>query len=80
MYVVVVHSISNPDKFWNLSGFPDTIRLRESLPNAAGTRAVCLFEANSVEGVKDFLDEATRDASVNDYFALAADKAVGLPS
>lgn len=80
MYVAVIHDINNPDKFWNMSGFPDTITFRATFPNPAGTRAVCLFEASSVDTVRDFLEVAVGAVSDNEYYEVAADKAAGLPS
>lgn len=79
MYVAVIHAISNPEKFWNMGGFPETITFRGTFPNPTGTRAVCLFEANSVDTVRDYLEEAVGAVSDNEYYEVAADKAVGLP-
>ena len=80
MYVAVIHEISDPEKFWNMSGFPEGIAFRATFPNPSGTRAVCLFEAGSVATVRDFLEEAAGAVSDNEYYEVAADKAVGLPS
>jgi hypothetical protein len=46
MHVVVIHSISDPDKFWataDESELPEGIALHSALPNDDGTRAVCLW-------------------------------------
>jgi hypothetical protein len=79
MYVAVVHKISDPEKFWSMGGFPETITFRATFPNPTGTRAVCLFEASSVNTLKDFLEAAVGAVSDNEYYEVAADKAVGLP-
>lgn len=79
MYVAVIHDISNPEKFWSMSGFPEGITFRATFPNPTGTRAVCLFEANSVETVRTHLEAAVGAVSDNEYYEVAADKAMGLP-
>jgi hypothetical protein len=79
MYVAVIHDISDPEKFWNMSGFPEGITFRATFPNPTGTRAVCLFEANSVGTLRDCLEGAVGAVSHNEYYEVAADKAVGLP-
>lgn len=79
MYVAVVHNISDPEKFWSLEGFPETITPRAALPDPTGTKAVCLFEASSVGTVRDYLEGAVGAVSDNEYFEVATDKAMGLP-
>lgn len=79
MYVAVIHDISNPEKFWNMGGFPEGISFRATFPNPAGTRAVCLFEAGSVGTVRDFLEGAVGAVSDNEYYEVSTQTAVGLP-
>jgi len=79
MYVAVVHKISDPEKFWSLGGFPETIAVRASFQDPTGTKAVCLFEARSVNAVQDVLEGAAGAISDNEYFEVATEKAMGLP-
>ena len=79
MYVAVIHDISDPEKFWSGGEFPEAITFRATFPNPTGTRAVCLFEASSVDTVRDVLEAALGSISDNEYYEVAADKAVGLP-
>jgi hypothetical protein len=86
MYVVVVHNVSDSEKFWSTAqsaletgGIPETIRMHASFPDPTGTRAVCLWEASSVEPVKEFIEEAVGAVSENEYFEVAAQNAIGLP-
>ncbi|MEX2553668.1 MAG: hypothetical protein WD627_11790 [Actinomycetota bacterium] len=76
----MLHNISDPEKFWSLNGFPETVKLRASFQDPTGTRAVCLFEGNSVEAVQDTLETAAGAISDNEYFEVVAQKAMGLPS
>ena len=80
MYVAVIHEISDPAKFWSMGGFPETVTFRATFPNPGGTRAVCLFEAASVDTVRDFLEEAAGAISDNEYYEVSAENAVGLPA
>ena len=80
MYVAVVHDISDPEKFWSLGGFPEGITVKASFQNATGAKAVCLFEARSVDAVRDVLESAAGAISDNEYFEVATDRAMGLPA
>jgi hypothetical protein len=89
MYVVVVHDIRDPEKFWGtvqnvieVDGIPGTIKVHACYPDPSGTRAVCLQEANSVEPVQDWIEETFGLASNNEYFQVAAQNAfaLGLPA
>ena len=48
-------------------------------PNADGTRAVCLWEADSVEAVQSLFDGTVDDVSRNEYYEVDAQNAKGLP-
>jgi hypothetical protein len=86
MYITAIHEISNPEKFWEVArsaisdGFPAGITLHNSLPNATGTRAVCLWEADTVDSVQNLVDSAVGQYSKNEYFEINADTAMGLPT
>jgi hypothetical protein len=41
--------------------------------------AVCLWEADSIGTLRDYLDQVTAGASENAYFEVDADRALGLP-
>ena len=82
MYIVVNHAISNPEKFWGLARamrVPAPLRLHSVFPSTDGVRGTCLWEAQSVDAVKQFVDGATNAFSNNDYMAVEAGSAIGLP-
>ena len=84
MYVVVQHRVSDPVAFRAigaeaLSDLPAGLRLHQSLPDAGGTSCVCLWEADSVEAVRCFLEPRVGAVSVNEYLAVDVAAAVGLP-
>ena len=45
-----------------------------------GTKAVCLWEAASVNEVREFVEGAVGAVSNNAYFAVEAGNAMGLPN
>ena len=82
MYVVVEHEIDDPAAFWSraeeaLPGLPAGTQLRQSYPNPDGSRCVCIWEANSLEDVRGFVETNVGSLSRNDYYPLDTQKAVG---
>lgn len=85
MYVVVEHEISNPQSFWQaaearMADIPAGVKLHQALPSHGGEKAVCLWEADSEEQVRSFVEETVGNVSHNTYFAVSADDAIGLPA
>jgi hypothetical protein len=81
MHVIAIHSISDPERFWAGSpDLPDGTTLPSALPNADGTRAVCIWESDSVDTVKQIVEGAAGEISQNEYFEVNAQNAQGLPS
>ena len=82
MHVAVIHSISDPQRFWSAaeeSELPEGVTLHSALPNEDGSRAVCLWEADSVDAVEKTVNETVGDVSDNEFFAVNAENAQGLP-
>jgi|GEM_PF-578100 len=84
MFVVVQHRVSDPAAFQTLGAqalaeLPAGLRVHQSLPGVGSTSCVCVWEAESVEAVRDFLEARLGGASVNEYFAVDAAAAIGLP-
>jgi hypothetical protein len=80
MYVISIHSVSNPDAFWSGQlDLPDGTELPIVAPSADGTRGVCVFKSDSVDTVRNLVEGAAGTISSNDYFALNEDNAQGLP-
>jgi len=73
MYVLVQHSISDPAIFWNTAdpaNNPPNVKLQHSFPTPDGTRAVCIWEAESVDAVRNFLEPLFGKVSRNEYFTV----------
>jgi len=83
MFIVVEHTITNPDVFFGLaprvSEAPPGINALQFLPSMSKDRAVCLWEAKSVDALKGFLEPFTAQASRNTYYAVDSTIAMGLP-
>ena len=82
MYVIIEHEISDPRAFWGAADgidLPDELTLHQSLPSKDGTKAICVWEADSLMDVEAFVERAVGAWSRNTYYAVAEDKAFGLP-
>jgi hypothetical protein len=84
MLIVVTHRISNPQEFWGaaqreLPNLPAGIKLLQSLPNAEGNLASCVWEAASVPTLQTYLEDKTGKFAKNEYMAVEVANAINLP-
>jgi hypothetical protein len=83
MFVVVEHTITNADAFFGLvsrtTETPPGIKALQFFPSVSKDRAVCLWEANSVDALRGFLEPLSSPSSRNTYYAVDSTKAIGLP-
>lgn len=63
-----------------VSSLPEGVTLHSVLPNGDGSKAVCLWEADSPEPVKKIVEDGSSDFSNNEYYEVNAENAQGLPS
>jgi hypothetical protein len=89
MYVSVHHSITDTQK-WDQATktmmammeqgrIPQGLKGLMYMPGTDGRKADCVWEANSVEALKAFLEPATASAARNEYIPINASQAFGLP-
>ena len=85
MNIVAKHRIIDPEKFFSMNaeevagGGPPGVQGRQFFPSRDGSVAVCLWEAESIDTLRDYLDPATAGVSENTYFEVNEERAVGLP-
>lgn len=84
MYVITKHQIKDADAFFSISrvaaeGAPPDVYGRQFCPSRDGTEAVCLWEADSLEAVREYLDSLIGEASDNAYFEVDTRRAIGMP-
>jgi hypothetical protein len=85
MHVVVHHRITDREKFLATSpqdiagNAPPSAQLRHFLPARDVSAADCLWDVESVETLRDYLDPATRGICQNTYFEVASESAMVIP-
>jgi len=85
MHVVVHHRITDRVKFGaidaqDLAGnAPKSARPCQYLPARDASAAHCVWEAESLDELRDYLDKATGGCCHNTYFEVASESAIGLP-
>jgi hypothetical protein len=92
VYVVVQHQIKNKqtafsrgEKLIKNEGAPAGVRGLQFYPSTDGSAITCLWEADSVEDVKEYVDSALGDSSENTCYEVDAEQAfaerpLGLPA
>ena len=89
MFVSIHHTIKDARK-WDQTvknvkaameqgQMPQGLKPLMYLPSADGRQANCLWEADSVESLKAFMDPGTGSAAQNEYYPINAQAAIGLP-
>jgi hypothetical protein len=85
MQVVVQHRINDPERFFSgdpqeiAESAPSGVRGRQFFPSTDRSAAVCLWEGDSIDAVRDYVDSVTGDSSQNTYFEVNTEYAMGLP-
>jgi len=85
MYVLVHHQIHDRDSFWAMardgtSNLPAGLTLHLSIPARDGSVATCLWEGESLEAVRNFVEPLVGKASRNEYSEAENREGVALPS
>ena len=92
MYVVVQHQIkdqqtafSRGEKLIKNEGAPAGVRGLQFYPSADGSAITCLWEADSVEAIQQYVDSTLGDSSRNACYEVDAGQAfaerpLGLPA
>jgi hypothetical protein len=83
MFVTVIHEIrTRPASSRRARGpgqGPEESQPLQFLPSADKKRAVCVWEADTIDNLKRFIESKIGSASKDTYFTIDAKTAVGLP-
>jgi hypothetical protein len=85
MYVLIHHTIYDPDRFWSrvqeaLPKLPPELHLHQTLSASDGTLASCLWEAPSIHAVSSFLEPVLAGTATNEYRGAEAREGITVPS
>ena len=87
MFIVVNHEINNPGEFWgsaqkNLPNLPESgvKRVINVLPNDTMDKCVCVWEADSIESLDNYLRDKVGTWSKDSYYQLNETNAMGFSS
>jgi hypothetical protein len=85
MYILVQHTVSDPSKVWSraqegVANIPEHLKLHHSIPTPDGKKAVCIWEAASIDTLQKFLDPMLGPDTHNQYFEVVNKEGVALPT
>jgi len=84
MLVIAHHHISDPEGFWAgaqevTKNLPVGLKVLGIYPAMDGKTGTCLWQANNVEEVQQFLDEYAGQFAKNYCYEVNIEKSIGLP-
>ena len=86
MYVAVVHNVKDPQALLSRgeglgdpSNAPAGVIPRQFCPSKDLSAATCVWEADSMDTVRDYVDGTLGDSSEQSYFEINTEFAQGLP-
>ena len=84
MIFAVKHTISNPEEFWKVAkeqtqNLPTPLKLHGIYPSKDTKSGTCLWEANNVQEVQQYLDKYEGKFAKNFCYEVNVKESVGLP-
>ena len=84
MLIIAHHNISNPDKFWSTAKeetqkLPVNLKVHGVYPSTDQKSGTCIWEANSVTEVQDYLDKITGKYAKNFCYEVNVKDSIGFP-
>ena len=84
MLIIAHHNISNPEEFWKAAkeqtqNLPTSLKVLGVYPSKDKRSGTCLWEANSVQEVQQFLDKNTGKFAKNFCYEVNVKESIGLP-
>lgn len=89
MHAVIHHAITDPAK-WDQTTrklmsmmeqgkLPKGLRALQYLPSVDGRKADCVWQVDSLDALRQFIDRETAGAARNEYYEIKTDAAIALP-
>ena len=84
MLVIAHHNISDPEGFWTAAkevtkNLPDNLKLHGVYPAMDTKTGTCLWEAETVQEVQQFLDKNAGMYAKNFCYEVNVNESIGLP-
>ncbi len=84
MLVIAHHNINNPESFWQAAeevtkALPANLKVHGVYPAIDGRTGTCLWEADNVQAVQQFLDKNAGQYAENFCYEVNVQKSMGLP-
>lgn len=84
MFISVIHRITDPDAFWATVAatkeIPAHLKLHQTVTSDDRATAICLWEAASVDAVRELLEPLLGGVCKNEYVAVDSASSMGLPT
>jgi hypothetical protein len=85
MLVIAHHNINNPEGFWSAASevtknLPGTLKLLGVYPATDAKTGTCLWQADSVQEVQEFLEKNAGQYARNFCYQVDETKSIGLPA
>ncbi|ELR66996.1 hypothetical protein C942_04700 [Photobacterium marinum] len=82
MFIAIEHEITDPELFWQkasgaMSHPPAGMRLHSTMVSEHQKMCQCMWEAESIDIVREFLEPELANSCVNTYYQIDPDKAIG---
>ncbi len=86
MFVAIVHKVqdgqaflSRGERLTDPSNAPAGVVGRQFCPSKDLSAATCVWEGDSLDAVREYIDSTLGDSSENTYFEINTEYALGLP-
>ncbi|MCW8330232.1 hypothetical protein MD588_15585 [Photobacterium sp. SDRW27] len=82
MFIAIQHEITDPELFWQkasgaLTHPPVGMRLHSTMISEHQKLCQCMWEAESIDMVREFLEPELANSCVNTYYQIDPDRAIG---
>lgn len=85
MFIVIQHQITDSKNFTEvgnqmLKQLPNNVKALQFLPSTDNNRAICLWEAPTIEVLRSLVEPKLAKFARNDYYQVNERDALGLPA